>query len=242
MHKLSSLTIFFPCLNDGKILPYLLTKTYAIAPMVARDFEVIIVENGSTNETLQILPLLEKQYPGLRVIRYNKPLGYGGALQKGFAHATKDWVFYTVGDGQYDPLELIRLVEKRTDSIDVVNGYKIKRADSWFRTTLGTVINNFLFKQYKPPIRDIGCDFRLIRRSLLKKFMLMSKNGTICLELIVKLKLSGARFAQVGVSHLPRAMGTSEHFRLSHIVKTLDEYRRFRISVKQLSESRSLAK
>lgn len=227
MQKLSSLTIFFPCLNDGKILPYLLTKTYAVAPKVAREFEVVIIENGSANETLQILPMLEKQCPKLSVIRFKKPLGYGGALKQGFSHATKDWVFYTVGDGQYDPLELMKLVQQCTPKIDVVNGYRMGRADHWYRAVIAKLINWFLQFRYRLPIRDISCDFRLIRRSCIKNFTLTSNSGTICLELILRLTQTGARFTQVDVSHLPRAFGTSEHFRWSNIIRTLKEYRRF---------------
>ncbi len=229
MKRLSTLSIFFPCLNDGKILPYLLAKTYWVAPKVARDFEVIIIENGSTDETPQVLTMLEHLYPRLRVIRFKKSLGYGGALNQGFTHATKDWVFYTDGDGQYDPLELVKLVEKCNERIDVVNGYKMKRGDRWYREIIGNTYNFLLQVVYHPPIRDVDCDFRLIRRSMVQKTSLESQSGTICLELVLKHKKAHARFAEVGVSHYPRAFGWSEFFRLPHIIQTLKDYWHFRL-------------
>ncbi len=229
MKKLSSLSIFFPCLNDGKILPYLLAKTYWIAPQVTQEFEVIIIENGSTDETPQVLTMLESLYPGLRVIRLHKPLGYGGALQQGFAQATKEWIFYTDGDGQYDPLELRKLVEKINRKTDVVNGYKLNREDVWHRRFIGKMYNWVLQKRYHPPIRDVDCDFRLIRRSLIQKLTLESRSGTICLELILKLQEAGARFAEVEVSHFPRVFGISEFFRLPRLLETLKDYWQFHL-------------
>lgn len=226
MSRLSSLTIFFPCLNDGKTLPELIAKAYTVAPKVAREFEVIIIENGSTDETPQVLNTLTKQYPGLRVVRFKKLLGYGRALKEGFSRSTKDWVFYTDADGQYDPLELRKLADNVTDTTDVVNGYKLKRADAWHRGIAGSLYNWILQKRYHPPIRDVDCDFRLIRRSLIKKITLESRSGTICLELVLKLKQAGARFAEVGVSHFSRAFGSSEFFRWPQLLQMLRDYKR----------------
>lgn len=221
MKKLDSLTIFFPCLNDGKTLPVLVAKAYRVAPTVAQRFDVLIVENGSTDDTPAVLTLLEKQYRGLRILRFSYPLGYGGTLRQGFAHSRGRWVFYTDGDGQYDPSELTTLVEKVRPGIDVVNGYKITRADPWLRRIAGGFYNWLLQHLYHPPIRDVDCDFRLIRRSVLKTIDLERRSGMICLELVLKLKQAGGRFAEVGVSHYPRAFGRSEFFRLGHLVRTL---------------------
>lgn len=221
MEKLSSVSIFFPCLNDGHTMPGLVAKAYRVGEKVAQDVEVIIIENGSSIDTLRILSRLEKKYPSMRVIRFTNPLGYGGALREGFSHATKDWVFYTDGDGQYDPLELTKLVEHRTDRTDVVNGYKMKRKDRWYRVVMGNAYNWFLQKRYNPPIRDVDCDFRLIRRSLLSHIVLETSSALACLELVLKLHKVGARFAQVGVSHFPRVFGRSEFFRPSYLFRSL---------------------
>ena len=205
----------------------LVAKAYRVGEKVSWDCEVIIIENGSSIDTLKILLQLEKKYPKLRVIRFLTPLGYGGALREGFARATRDWVFYTDGDGQYDPLELTKLVRICTDRVDVVNGYKTKRADRWYRAVMGNAYNWFLQKRYHPPIRDVDCDFRLIRRSLLSHIVLETSSALACLELVLKLQKAGARFAEVGVSHYPRVYGRSEFFRMRHMRDTIRDHWNF---------------
>src|SRR5438552_2733797 len=127
MKKLTSLSVFFPAYNDGQAIPILLAKTYAVLPKVAKKYEVIVVNDGSTDETASIISLLKKQYQDLKIIEHKKNRGYSGALQSGFRAACYEWVFYTDGDGQYDPEELEKLVAQVNDKVDVVNGYKISR-------------------------------------------------------------------------------------------------------------------
>ena len=227
MKKLDSLTIFFPCLNDSRTMPGLVAKAYQVGPTVARTFDVLIIENGSTDETGVVLARLTKRYTRLRVIRFPRPLGYGGALTEGFRHSRGSWVFYTDGDGQYDPLELTKLVEKVRPDIDVGNGYKIRRSDPLIRRLVGSVYNWILHLIYRLPIRDVDCDFRLIRRSAFKTIALERRSGMICLELVLKLKQTGSRFAEMGVSHYPRIFGRSEFFRLGNLVGTLVDYWRY---------------
>lgn len=223
MIKLKSLSVFFPCLNDGESIPELLSKTYKILPKITADFEVIIVDDGSTDNTPQILERLLRKYKNLRVIRNNKPSGYGGVLRRGFESSKKDWIFYTDGDGQYDPAELKKLVEQLTPDIGVVNGYKTSRHDDLVRGSLGFIYNRILHLVYSIPIRDIDCDFRLIRTSMLKKIKLHSNSGAVCLELVMKLKNQGAKFAEIPVRHYKRKHGKSAFFKLSSLTQTLIE-------------------
>lgn len=223
MNKLSSLSVFFPCLNDGKSIPGLLEKTYEVLPKITNDFEVIIIDDGSTDDTPQITKKLRTKYKNLRIIRNKKPSGYGGVLKIGFGSAKKDWVFYTDGDGQYDPSELKNLVEKVTHEIDVINGYKIKRQDSIVRKFLGASYNLVLHIRYHLPIRDVDCDFRLIRKSKLNEIKLSSNSGAICLELAMKLKKQGAKFTEIPVHHYPRKHGKSTFFNLTNLFRTLSE-------------------
>lgn len=222
--QLSSLTIFFPALNDAKILPYLLAKAQAIGHKVAKDLELIVIDDGSTDETPQLLISLQSHYPELKVIRHARNQGYGAALRSGFTAATKDWVFYTDGDGQYDPEQLSRLVTALKPGIDVVNGYKLNRSDSFWRRAIGMTYNRLSHIEYKLPIRDVQCDFRLIKRSFVKNVTLTSNSGLICLELIVKLTQAGAKFTEVGVDHFPRQFGRSQFFRLPNLYRTLVEH------------------
>lgn len=223
MKKLKSLTVFFLALNDEKSLPELIEKTYKIAPKVALDFEVLIINDGSQDNTAQVIKNLMRRYKNLRLISHKRNLGYGAAVATGFKNAQGEWVFYTDGDGQYDPRELTKLFAKLDKNTDVVNGFKLERKDPWTRRFLGEFYNGVLQKMYRPPITDIDCDFRLIRRSLLKKIALTSTSGAVCLELVVKLKKAGASFAEVGVYHYPRLHGRSQFFKLNHLAKTFIE-------------------
>jgi len=221
MKKLPSLSIFFPSLNDAKILPYLIAKTYAIAPLVAHEFDVTVINDGSTDETETVLAEMEKHYHNFHYITHRKNKGYGGALQSGFKNAKHEWVFYTDGDGQYDPTELKTLVEIANENIDVVNGFNLARSDNLLRRLIGSAYNSFARMYYLLPISDFKCDFRLIRRSLLDKIHLRSNSGAICLELVEKMHKAGGRFVGVGIHHYPRQFGRSQFFRPKHILHSI---------------------
>ncbi len=133
MNKLSGLTIFFPSLNDSKILPYLITKSVLIGEKCASEFEIIVINDGSSDDTKEVLDRLKKHITQLKVIHHNKNRGYGAALISGFKAAKKEWVFYTDGDGQYDMAELPKLVRLISKEIDVVNGFKMNRAENKLR-------------------------------------------------------------------------------------------------------------
>ncbi len=223
MVRLKSLSVFFPCLNDAESIPFLLRRTYQVLPKITADFEVIIIDDGSTDNTKALLSKLRTTYENLRIIRNKKSSGYGGALISGFKNAKKQWIFYTDGDGQYDPGELTKMVSELDENTDVVNGYKISRGDNLLRKSLGSLYNQMLHIFYSIPIRDVDCDFRLIRRSKLAEIELKSKSGGICLELVMKLKNEGAKFAETPVHHYPRKHGGSAFFKISNITQTLFE-------------------
>lgn len=227
MKRLSSLSIFFPSLNDAQILPELIRKAVAVAKKVSNDFEIIVINDGSTDNTKEVLNELQKKYAMLKVVHHDKNRGYGGALISGFKHSKKEWIFYTDGDGQYDPGELSLLVEKLDNQTDVVNGFKIKRSDAKRRKILGSTYNKILHKIYNIPISDIDCDFRLIRNKCLKQIKLVSNSGMICLELILKLKKINARFKEIEVHHYPRKYGKSQFFKISKLFETLRDHGAF---------------
>jgi glycosyltransferase involved in cell wall biosynthesis len=216
------LSVFFPAYNDAPSLPALLEKTFALLPQLTGDFEVIVVNDGSGDSTAAVLEELSRKYgPRLRVITHPENRGYGGALRSGFAAATRELVFYTDGDGQYDVGELPALLERLAPDVGLVNGYKLERHDPWHRVWIGNLYNRLARLLFRIRIRDIDCDFRLIRRRLLEQIRLTSTSGTICVELVRKLELSPCRVVEVGVHHYPRRHGRSQFFRLRSLVTTL---------------------
>lgn len=217
-----SVSVFFPAYNDAPSLPALLEKTFAVLPALTDDFEVIVVNDGSRDATAEVLAELQKSYgPRLRVVTHPVNRGYGGALRSGFAAATKELVFYTDGDGQYDVGELPALLERMSPEVGLVNGYKLERHDPRPRIWIGNLYNRLARLLFRIRIRDIDCDFRLIRRSLVEETRLASTSGTVCVELVRKLELSRYRVVEVGVHHYPRLHGRSQFFRLRSLARTL---------------------
>jgi glycosyltransferase involved in cell wall biosynthesis len=183
-----------------------------------------VVNDGSTDGTAAVLERLKEKYPDrLRIVTHPENRGYGGALRTGFAASRHELVFYTDGDGQYDVGELPRLLEAMTPEVGLVNGYKLERQDPWHRIAIGQVYNGLARFLFRVRIRDIDCDFRLIRRALLDKLDLTSTSGTICVELVRKLELSGCGVAEVGVHHYPRRYGRSQFFRVRSLLTTFSQ-------------------
>src|ERR687888_306127 len=123
------LSVFFPAYNDSGTIASMVIRAVQAASELTPDYEVIVVNDGSADATPAILDELARTYPRLRVIHHAKNRGYGGALQTGFRSATKELIFYTDGDAQYDPAELKALWHQLTPDADLVNGYKISRSD-----------------------------------------------------------------------------------------------------------------
>ena len=220
--KFPSLSVFFPAYNDAQSLPGLLARTFEVLEEHVADYEVIVVNDGSRDCTGAVLEELRARYaPYLRVITHPENLGYGGALRSGFRAATRKYVFYTDGDGQYDTGELPKLLELADPKVGLVNGYKLERHDPLHRVWIGSVYNFCARLLFRIRIRDIDCDYRLIRRELLDKIYLTSTSGTICVELVRKLELSGCAVREVGVHHYPRLHGRSQFFRLRSLALTL---------------------
>jgi len=187
---------------------------------VTDDYEIIVTDDGSSDYTGGVLNELSIRFPELRVIHHPANQGYGAALQTGFAAATKEWVFYTDGDAQYNPLELIDLVGALRPGVDVVNGYKLVRHDSLLRIFIGKAYHYLVAVLFGIRIRDVDCDFRLIPRKALVEIELESVSGAICLELVKKLQDFGYVFAEVPVHHYSRKYGTSQFFNPIRIVRT----------------------
>jgi glycosyltransferase involved in cell wall biosynthesis len=217
-----SVSAFFPCFNDGCTIARLVVLANETLQEITTDYEIIVVDDGSTDHSLTVLEELLRSRPvPLRVVRHPRNLGYGGALRSGFSEATKDWVFYTDGDAQYDVAELRKVLALASDGVDVVQGYKLTRQDAWHRVLIGTVYRVVTRIVFCLKINDVDCDFRLIRRSVLQKIALEHNSGIICLELVRKLQDAGARFVEVPVHHYRRQFGRSQFFtprRISEVV------------------------
>lgn len=216
-----SLTIFFPAYGDWGTIASMVTLAHQVARELTDDYEVIVVNDASPDHLGQILEELSRLYPRtLRVITHERNRGYGGALRSGFGAAGKTFVFYTDGDAQYDVRELALLWEKR-EGADLVNGYKIRRSDPLYRAAVGRIYHHFTKIFFRLSVRDVDCDFRLIRRRIFDEFSLTVDSGLICVELMARIARGRFRIQQVPVHHYHRAHGKSQFFNLSRVARVL---------------------
>jgi glycosyltransferase involved in cell wall biosynthesis len=215
-----SLTAFFPAYNDQHTIERIVRTAAEEMRKVTDDFEVLVVDDGSKDETGAILDRLTAELPYLRVIHHEKNLGYGAALITGFSNARKELIFYTDGDGQYDVREMHNLLAKLGPNIDLVNGFKVKRSDPWYRIWIGATYRRAMRSAFGLSIRDVDCDFRLFRRHIFDTIKLESRSGVICVEMAKKFDEAGFRMEEVPVSHYPRLHGRSEFFRFRHLAHT----------------------
>ncbi len=215
-----AISAFFPCYNDEATIGSMVSLALGTIDKVGADGEVIVIDDGSSDGSPHVLKELVDEHPRLRVVTHEQNRGYGGALLSGFASATKQWVFYTDGDAQFDPAELELLVAQASDAVDVVQGYKIRRADNVVRRVIGRVYHRSVSLMFGLKIRDTDCDFRLIRREVLERIRLEHTSGVICVELVRKLQDAGARFVEVPVHHYPRLHGQSQFFKVPAVAST----------------------
>ena len=214
------LSIFFPAYNDSGTIASLVITALQTARGLTSDFEVIIVNDGSADATARIADELARTYPEVRVVHHARNRGYGGALQSGFKAATRELVFYTDGDAQYDPSEMTRLWHALDDTIDLVNGYKISRSDPVHRIVIGRIYHHTVRLLFGLQVRDVDCDFRLLRRSIFQQVLLEKNSGVICLEMMKKIQDAGFHIAEVPVHHYHRAYGKSQFFNFRRLFKT----------------------
>jgi glycosyltransferase involved in cell wall biosynthesis len=214
------LSVFFPAYNDSGTIASLVIRAVQTASTLTPDYEVIVVNDGSSDATAAIVDELAATYPHVRVVHHSSNRGYGGALQSGFATAAKEFVFYTDGDAQYDPAEMSLLWAEMRDGVDWVNGYKISRSDPLHRIIIGRVYHHTVKLLFGFKVRDVDCDFRLVRRSVFDTVRLEKTSGVICLEMMKKFHDFGFRVAEVPVHHYHRAFGKSQFFNFRRIAKT----------------------
>ncbi len=216
----SGISVVFPCYNDEHTIGGLVDDVYhALSPLVD-DVEVIVVNDGSPDGAGAVLDEMVTTRPWLRVIHHAVNGGYGQALITGFTAARHEWIFYTDGDAQYDAKESAKFVPFATDQVDIVQGYKVGRGDAWYRKVIGRAYHHTVKLLFGLYVRDTDCDFRLFRRQLFVERPLTSTSGVICVEMMYRFQVAGARFVEVPVHHYFRPHGKSQFFRIPAITRS----------------------
>ena len=215
-----SISAFFPCYNDATTIGDLVLTADATLRGLTDDHEIIVVNDGSRDNSAEVLRALTARVAQLRIVTHETNRGYGAALRSGFAHATKELVFYTDGDAQYDVGEIPILLMLLTDDTHFVNGMKMTRRDPGYRVFFGNLHRFVTRWSFWLPVTDVDCDFRLIRRSIVERLALKSSSGSICVELVKQAQRAGAQFREVSVHHYARRSGESEFFTPGRIFRT----------------------
>jgi glycosyltransferase involved in cell wall biosynthesis len=218
--KPAGLSVFFPAYNDSGTIGSMVIRTVKAASELTPDFEIIVVDDGSADGTAAIADELARTYRQVRAVHHPTNRDYGAALQTGFRSATKELIFYTDGDAQYDPAELAALWSRMTPGIDLVNGYKISRSDPLHRIIIGRIYHHIVSAMFGLKLRDVDCDFRLMRRTIFERINLEKTSGVICVEMMKKIQDGGFRIAEVPVHHYHRAFGKSQFFNYRRLFRT----------------------
>lgn len=205
--KLSSLSAFFPCFNEEANVARMVAHFEEALPKLAKEYEILIINDGSTDKTGQIADQLAAKHSHVRVIHHPKNLGYGASLRSGFKHAQLDWIFFTDGDMQFDVNQLADFLPY-TDEYNVIIGYRKRRAEGSVRAMNANIFKLYINLLFRLHVKDIDCAFKLLRRDIVQSLHLQSTGAFTSAEMLYRLKKMGQKFYQIPVDHFPRKYGT----------------------------------
>lgn len=217
-----SISVFFPCYNEQENVGRTVEKALDVLEKLNADFEVIIVDDGSSDQTGRIADEIAGRDGRVKVVHHGRNLGYGGALQSGFKTATKELVFYTDGDGQFDICEMPPLL-KLMEQYDIVSCYRLNRRDSIIRKVNGWCWTRLVCILFGLRIRDIDCAFKLYKREIFDEIELSSTGALIDAEILARAAGKGYRITQKGVHHYPRTAGKQSGANIRVILRAFKE-------------------
>lgn len=223
--KLNELTIFFPFWNEEKNIEQVVTKAIEIIPTVAEKFEILLIDDGSSDDTLKQALKLSEKYPFIRVIAHRVNRGYGAALRSGFDNAKYDTVVFTDGDLQFDLSEITKFVTE-IEHADIVIGYRKKRRDHkrFKRLLLMNLLKIWDFVLFGFYFKDIDCGFKMFRKDALNQIgPFHSEGAMITTEILAKATKKKLRIVQVGVEHYERKYGDQTGANLFVITRAILE-------------------
>lgn len=217
-----SISVFFPCYNEQENVGRTVEKALDVLEKLNADFEVIIVDDGSSDDTGQIADKIARDHGRVKVVHHGRNLGYGAALQSGFKAATKELVFYTDGDGQFDINEMPPLLSLM-EQYDIVSCYRLNRRDPIIRKINGWCWTRLVCLLFGMKIRDIDCAFKLYKREIFGRIELSSSGALIDAEILARAVRNGYRITQKGVHHYPRTAGSQSGANIRVILRAFRE-------------------
>jgi glycosyltransferase involved in cell wall biosynthesis len=230
-----SISVFFPCYNEQDNIARTAEQALDVLEKLTADFEVIIIDDGSSDATGQIADRIADQNSRVKVVHHPTNLGYGAALQSGFKAATKKLVFYTDGDGQFDIKEMPPLLPL-IKQYDIVSCYRLNRQDNLIRKINGWAWTKLVCLLFGMKIRDIDCAFKLYKREIFDKIDLVSAGALIDAEILARAVRKGYTVTQRPVHHYPRRAGEQTGANLRVIFRAFKELFKLHSQIRKESE------
>jgi glycosyltransferase involved in cell wall biosynthesis len=225
---IKGISLFVPAYNDEKTIGKVILDAILVLGDLNLDYEIIIIDDGSKDATAEIVRGLAENYKTIKLIQHGNNRDYGAALRTGFAAASKEWVFYTDGDGQYDIKEISKLLSYAGE-FDLINGYLIERMDPAYRIILGKAYQYLIDICFGRTLIHTNCDFRLIKKEAMDRIAINSNSGFAPAEIVTKLVQNGAKIKQVAIKHFPRIYGRSSFFKFKKIISLFYDLLKFLI-------------
>ena len=214
-----SISIVLPAFNEEESIEKAVRDAVEFLPSFFPSFEVIVVDDGSSDRTASIVRGLQQSLPEVVLVKHPRNLGYGRALANGFAAATKDIVFFTDADNQFDIAEL-KHVAPELEGLGAVFGFRAYRYDSVLRCITSWVYNRMVRVLFMVRVRDVDCSFKLFWRKVIQEIPIECNDFFVDTEIVARIARSGCKTKEVAVKHLPRTAGKTT-VRASHIPRTL---------------------
>lgn len=220
---LKSLSVFMPAYNEEDSIAKTVEDVVKVLKSLKINWELLVINDGSKDKTAEVVKELEKKYPGVKLVSHEKNRGYGRALKTGFAEAKYEWVAFVDSDGQFNFDEIKKLLAK-TGEADVILGYRLNRADPFQRRIFTWGWKMLAMVLLGLNVKDYSCGFKLIKKKVIEDISpIESEEKVTQIEMLIKAKKKGYRFAEVGVRHYARTAGVPTGANLSVVLKSFND-------------------
>jgi glycosyltransferase involved in cell wall biosynthesis len=221
MRELPTISLVLPAHDEAANIGQMLTQAFEVLPQMAKEYEVIVVDDGSRDSTAEIA----SRFEGVRLLRHERNRGYGAALRTGLRAARLGWVFFTDADLQFDLRDLGHLIEASEEEVpaDIIAGYRAVRRDPRARRLLAWGWGRLVRALYGLRVRDVDCAFKLLRREVIDSIPIESVGAFVNTEILVRAQAAGFRIREVPVSHYPRGAGRPSGARPRVILRAIRE-------------------
>ena len=227
-----SISLVMPAYNEADNIEPMVEEATPALEAVSEDYEIIVVDDGSADDTAGVTRRVMESYPHVRLVQHEVNQGFGAAVFTGFTSAEMDWILYTDADRQFVLSELERF-QPSMDEADLIAGYRAPRRDPFLRVFYGKGWSMLCTLAFGYTVRDVDCGFKLFRREIIEELAphIASRGATFSIEWLVRAKRAGYRFVELPVTHRPRVAGSQTGANIDVITRAFKELMQFRLQL-----------